>query len=161
MIKKNELLLKKLKELATLDIVKSNFKLKLNSGSFIPNGIFKKLYNNYVIKNEKSKENNNFTIIVYCNEIKYEYFIHTMVLDSEYFWVLLEGNFPIKNEITINVNDLEVINILIKYLYLSEFDYNNINKENIDELLKISDQFGFENLKKICDLVIKFMFEYI
>ena len=158
--KSHHLLLEKLNELILLPEIKKHILPKIEIKKSSDNPIFKKLYYNYVINNQKCKRNDNFTLIVYCNEIRHEYFIQSMVLNSDYFWTLLEGEFQSKNEVTINIKNLQVIDVLLKYLYLSEFNSFNGNKDDINDLIRICDEFGFDDLKSTCEIILRYNFEY-
>lgn len=112
------------------------------------NNIYKYIYYNYVMHNIEIKKGykTDFKIIAVTDtEIK-EYYVHSIVLNSDYFQKLIDGNFCETNEVTINVSNLNIIEILIKYLYLYEIN-TNLDTDTLNELYNIADQYIIEELK--------------
>lgn len=87
--------------------------------------------------------------IITNNEI---FNIHTFVLDSNYFKNLLSGKFISKREINMGETSEKTIKILLDYLYLGIFDFENISYEILDELEEICDEYEFLNLLENCKI---------
>jgi len=117
------------------------------------NETLKYIYNKYIVNDINSNKGykSDFKIIAISETQMNEYHVHSLILNSKYFHILHDGDFEIKNEITIYVNDFRTISILLKYLYLAEFDYN-MDKDILNELYSISKEYLFEQLQEFCEL---------
>src|SRR5258708_1916229 len=103
---------------------------------------------------DKESNDSNFKIIVSCNnEIKF-FYIHTAVLNSKYFIKLMHSDFTPQYHITLQVDNIESIKLLLKYLYLGKIDKDDMAPGIANELLKISDEFQFDELHYICKYYI-------
>lgn len=174
-LNKNEVILKKMKELLKNNEVKKSINLKIRYMKNT-NTIIDDLYKNFVSKGIQSTIHpSNFKIISVssgsqngidplCGSEQKEYFIHSTILDSEYFKVIFEEKFKTVNEVHMYVNDFQTISDLLKFLYLKELDFQNIGsakksdieKQRIQNLLKLSDEFMFVELKKLCEFYLLF-----
>ena len=146
----SEHIISELKGMAGNDEINKHIKSKCSR----INNKFRYIYNKYVINNIKFDKGykTDFTIIAVCNDEIKEYYIDSIVLSSyDYFQVLLYGKFQEVNFITMYVSNFEIISILIKFLYLNEFDVTN-NK--LDELLSISQQYKINELEELCELAM-------
>ena len=116
------------------------------------NKIFKTLYYKYIINNIECKDNyiTDFKILIDNSQ----YFIHSLILDSQYFENLIDGQFQCKKEVSMGY-DKDTIDILLKYLYLGEFEYQKLSEANIENLLSLADEFMFDKLKENCEIILK------
>lgn len=153
----NEILSKKLDEISKCKEIQHYINFSMEPVKHT-NTIFTKLYNNYVSENIRCINGyiSDFKIVAISEEFSKEYFIHSLVLNSEYFHTLIDGDFKKSNEITMNVDTFETIDDLLKYLYLKEINFKNMNPKRIENLLKIADEFMFNELKKLCEIYIKY-----
>jgi TPR repeat protein len=119
--------------------------------------IAKYIYEKYIKVNEActSLYKTDFTIIGVVDGIVKNYSIHSLFLDSEYFCVLIDGEFMETKSITIDVSSFLILDILIKYLYINELDSKNMSIEQIMELRTIADQYDFNGLFIRCNWQIK------
>ena len=113
------------------------------------NIIYKHIYNTYVKNNIKCELGfiSDFKINVMCNGTIYEYYLHSIVLNSEYFKTMIESRFTGTKEINITVSDLSIITCLIEYLYLNKL---SIHIKFIDELISLSREYMFIDLRRTC-----------
>jgi TPR repeat protein len=135
------------------------------SVKILPNDVkdwnqYKHIYEKYVVNCEPCTNlyAPNFTIIgIDSDNNKKNYCIHAIVLNSEYFSILIDGEFTQQNDVTINVSSFKILDVLIKYLYLFIVDYQNLSIENVEELLKLADEYEFKSLITKCKYQIKEM----
>jgi hypothetical protein len=114
------------------------------------------IYEKYIINNEPCNTIiTDFTIIGIANGNVKEFYIHSMILESNYFCILIDGEFKQQKSITIEVSSFKIIDILLKYLYLSEIDFTNITIDEITELHNLSDEYEFESLIVQCNWGLK------
>jgi TPR repeat protein len=126
-----------------------------------PNKTYVYLYEKY-IRNKNKNDNassscfaTDFKIHAIQTKDKEEshsltYNVHSLVFNSEYFHHLIDNDaFSHADEITMYVSSFAIIDLLLKYLYLSELD-SNATDEQIQELYGLSDQYTFEELGKVC-----------
>lgn len=113
------------------------------------NIITQHVYHTYVKYNKKCEIGfiSDFKIIALCDGKSYDYYLHTFVLNSDYFKTMIESTFANTKEITIEVSDLSIISSLIQYLYLNKL---SIHIKFIDELISLSREYMFIELRKIC-----------
>ena len=139
----HELIINKLKE--NIPWIETQIKFENKN-----NKLFEHLYDNYI------KDN------LFCDVIptdflisskEKEYKIHSTVLNSDYFIALLDKGFKSQKEINSEFSN-KTIELFIQYLYTNKFDYQNIEKEVIKELIVLSDQYIFEDLKRSCKWIL-------
>jgi TPR repeat protein len=150
--------LEELENLSTIEEIQEyiNFDLKpINNND----KILYNLYHKYISENIQSPSGyiTDFKInaIINENETK-EYFVHSMVLKSEYFEILIDGDFKNQLSIDITVNTFQTIDDLLRYLYLKEINFNDMDIDRIRNLLKLADQFMFGELKKLCEIYSRY-----
>ena len=142
----NELITNKIRKLKNIHTEYINSQINIKG----ENKLHQYLYDNYIKQNLNSDGfPTNFKIIT-CNN---EYNIHSFVLNSWFFIKLLDSNFKIQNQISLEYSN-QSIEILIEYLYTNKFDYHNLNIEIITELLSISDQLMLDGLQKMCKWIL-------
>lgn len=112
------------------------------------------LYNLYVqhnIKNDDGYKTDFVLNISYNNEIKI-YYVHSFVLNFEYFRILIDGNFNKQTMMNINVLHSDTAYDFIKFLYTNEFDvdYDNLNYDRIHSLFVLADNYGINCLSDFC-----------
>lgn len=102
------------------------------------------LYDKYVKDNQHVSKG-------YITDFKFivndkEYFVHSMVLHSEYFLNLIDNeNFGHEMEITLDCSEETIIQF-IRFLYTDDID-KDLDNEIYDELFEISDYFNYDDLK--------------
>jgi TPR repeat protein len=106
------------------------------------------LYNKYVIINTKCMDTyvTDFTIYANIGDISKEYYVHSLVLNSAYFSNLIDGDFRKCKQVTMYPLSFHVIELLLKYLYLNELDYKNIDTDDMESLKSLADEFQFTTL---------------
>lgn len=146
--KKNQNLSKflKTKHPLTKEILKM-FDYKHNYNN-LNTSIFSKLYEKYVKYNKEITSG-------YITDFKFIindtiYYIHSLVLNSDYFEKLFGENFKSTNELELDCSDT-TIKEFIKFLYLGKIS-QNLDIETLDELYNIGDYFNFDNLKILSNI---------
>lgn len=116
------------------------------------NIILKHLYEKYVKPNIKCEKGyiSDFIIYAICDDVTYEYYCHSFAFNSEYFRTMIDSNFAGTNSITINVSSLKVIDSFLEYIYLGTL---SIDISLIDELISISREYLFKDLRKYCTCI--------
>lgn len=108
------------------------------------NNFFVFLYDKYIKNNQHISKG-------YITDFKFivndkDYFVHSMVLHSEYFLNLIDNeNFGHKTEINLDCSEETIIQF-IRFLYTDDID-KNLNNEIYDELFQIADYFNYDDLK--------------
>lgn len=117
------------------------------------NNIIRNLYEKYIKKNIKCDDGyiTDFKIIAIGEEIR-EYYIHSFVLDSQFFEVLIDGQFTKIKQVTMNIDNFQVIDDLFLWLYLGKINFND--RDRISNLLKIANEFMFVELEKLLKMKI-------
>lgn len=112
------------------------------------NSIYYYIYENYVKDNIKCMDSyiSDFTINVIVNENKYEYYVHSLIFDSEFFKVLIDGKFEKTKSVTIHISSLEIIDSLLKFMYLNIIE---ISDEKIDEFIVLANKYMFTRLNRL------------
>lgn len=121
----------------------NNYRIKFKSTH-----INQKLYEKYIVQNLKCDTYiNDFELVCenYDGKTKI-YYLHSFILNSKYFEILIDGNFERTKTCNMNVSSFYVVDLLIKFLYLGNLDFSDIPKSDIGELGEIADQYGFEEL---------------
>lgn len=151
MTNKNDFIVKILNEFKSSGI-KKYIEWELNEIPAQPtNNYLKYAYEEYICFKIKPPDSNFKIIAESKNGEINEFYIHTFVLNSEYFIKLLYSDFTPYYSININVVNNEVIDILLKYLYTGIID-EFIPLDVLVELGKISDEYKFDNLNQICQI---------
>ena len=65
--------------------------------------------------------------ITYVNETKI-YYIHSFVLNSDFFKIMMTETFAEQNEFSFTISHPETMNDLIKYLYTGKIDYEDFDE---------------------------------
>ena len=92
-----------------------------------------------------------FLLKVISENEKRNYFIHSFILDSEYFKILMNGKFERKKKLKIEVAYFETIDYLLEYLYTGVLD-ETIPETNLEDLKEIADIYAFIELYKLCNI---------
>lgn len=150
------------------DSQKSPIVEKVNK--ILRNTVIKILYHKYISKCShipiKTGYITDFKLIAYLmtesndtileGNQKREYYIHSFVLDSDFFKALI-ANFSEKSFMIIVVN-FQVIDDFLEYLYLKKINLDSDGKNRIQNLLKIADDFIIEDLIKYCQFLLNTTF---
>ena len=126
------------------------------------NSFLEKLYLQVINKEISSNEISlkpDFKIIFHCNENHKEYFLHSFLLNDDYFNVIKSNIFFEKNQSILIVDRFDIINDFIKYIYTGTIDLHLYEKDLIDKdkiysLKKLANYLMLNDLDELCNLIL-------
>ena len=84
-----------------------------------------------------------------------DYHLHSLLLHSDFFHNLIDGEFMRSNHVTMHVSSFDVIDILLKYLYLGEMEHQTMTLDTVQELQDLADEYAFDSLLNACKNILK------